>query len=64
MSLNISEIEIRLAVGEPASAPVNSPGGRSAAPHRGASLAQHEMDELVRKCVQEVLVALRLLGDR
>lgn len=64
MSLNISEIEIRLAVGEPASTPANPPGGPSAGSHHGASLAPHEIDELVRKCVQEVLVALRLLGDR
>jgi hypothetical protein len=63
MALQISEIGIRLAVGEPATGPASPSAGPSDG-GCGASLAPHEIDDLVRKCVQEVLATLRLLGDR
>lgn len=61
MSLEISEISIRLAVGEPlALAPDPPAGERLVVP----ALAAHEIDELVRRCVQDVIAALRQMGDR
>lgn len=62
MPLEISEIGIRLAVGEPASAAV--PRNERRADGDGAALAPHEIDELVRRCVEEVIATLRRLGDR
>lgn len=64
MPLEISEIGIRLAVGEPASAPADASGGPPSAETCNASLSPQAIDELVAKCVQEVLSTLRMLGDR
>jgi hypothetical protein len=61
MPLEISEIGIRLSVGEPAAASPAAPVSDGAAP---TGLAPHEIDELVRRCVAEVLDTLRMLGDR
>jgi hypothetical protein len=64
MPLEISEIGIRMAVGEPAT-PTSSKAGDRSAPHRdGVALTQPQIDALVQACVQQVLDTLRLLGDR
>jgi len=64
MPLEISEIAIRLVVGEPSSggARMQPPDSWDAPPSAG--LAPHEIDELVRRCVHDVLATLRLSGER
>jgi hypothetical protein len=61
MPLEISEIGIRLSVGEPAAQSPSAPPPDSSAP---SGLTPHEIDELVRRCVSEVIDTLRLLSDR
>ncbi|WP_156428423.1 DUF5908 family protein [Novosphingobium sp. FSW06-99] len=65
MPLEISEIAIRLVVGDPAR---GSLAGTSAVPDAqaapAAGLSPHEIDELVRRCVNDVLATLRLSGER
>jgi hypothetical protein len=61
MPLHISEIGIRLAVGDPAGAAAARVKGGDE--RRRASDPQ-ERDELVRQCVEEVLSTLRLLEAR
>jgi Family of unknown function (DUF5908) len=64
MTLEISEIGIRLAVGEPSvpSPAVRPPSGDGAGGHGSISPAQTE--EIVQACVREVLRTLRMLGER
>lgn len=62
MPLMISEIGIRMAVGEPAAEPAKDPASEH-------PLAQHvldprELDALVQRCVQDVLLTLRLQEER
>lgn len=62
MALEISEIGIRLAVGDPGAVPAaQQPDDPPAGPQ---ALASHDVDELVRRCVLEVLATLRLMGER
>jgi hypothetical protein len=60
MPLEISEIGIRMAVGDPASAGGTPTHGASA----GAALSTSQMEELVSRCVQEVLRTLRMQEAR
>lgn len=64
MALNISEIGIRLTVGDTAPPPPHQSDAAPRPSGHGPSLAPHEIDELVRKCVADVLAALRGLGER
>jgi hypothetical protein len=65
MTLEISEIGIRLAVGDPA--PVRGGGhesrfaGAAVAP---AVLTPQQVEELVQTCVREVLRTLRMAEER
>lgn len=62
MALQISEIGIRLAVGEPVSGQsllnVRADHGHA------APLSPDQIDELVRRCVREVLASIERIGDR
>jgi hypothetical protein len=61
MPLEISEIGIRLAVGEPAASHI------PAAAEPGTPMVQltpQEIDQLVRRCVEDVLATLRLMEAR
>jgi hypothetical protein len=62
MALQISEIGIRLAVGEPVSG--QSPLTARADHGRAAPLSADQIDELVRRCVREVLASIERIGDR
>lgn len=63
MPLEISEIGIKMVVGQPLQ-PSSKDSDRSHAHREGAGLTQAQMDALVQTCVQQVLATLRLLGER
>lgn len=62
MPLMISEIGIRMAVGEPKAQPAkdSAPG----APPEPTALDPRELDALVQRCVQDVLLTLRMQEGR
>jgi hypothetical protein len=62
MTLEISEIGIRLAIGDPV--PPSVPRGGPAAAQGGAPISPQLMETLVGACVQEVLRTLRMLEER
>lgn len=62
MALQISEIALRMAVGDPPSPP-SHPSAATGSGH-GASLTPDQIDELVRRCVREVLASIERGGDR
>lgn len=59
MPLEISEIGVRIAVGEP---PVRRDDARR--PDRGAELTPELVDAIVARCVTDVLRALRMAAER
>lgn len=63
MALQISEIGVRLAVGEPV-AQAAADKGASGGGGCGTELSPQQIDDLVRRCVGEVLATLRLLEGR
>lgn len=64
MSVEISEIGIRMVVGDSTTALASKPRDRPVGPHDGAPLTQVQIDALVQTCVQQVLNTLRMLEDR
>lgn len=60
MALEISEIGVRLVVGEAARTP--PPQQQPAA--SAATLTPQQIEALVESCTQRVLLALRMLGER
>lgn len=62
MPLMISEIGIRMAIGEPAGEPARDPAAddRLTPP----ALEPRELDALVQRCVRDVLLTLRLQEGR
>jgi hypothetical protein len=60
MALEVSEIAIRLAVGEPAHPSAPHPGQPAAA----ATLTPQQMEALVQACTRQVLQTLRMLEGR
>lgn len=66
MSLEISEIAIRMAVGDPGALPGPKPGeqDRPGPQGGGAGMTPQQMDALVQNCTEQVLRTLRMLGER
>ena len=62
MPLMISEIGIRMAVGEPAAEPEKDPTLED--PRAQPALDPRERDALVQRCVQDVLLTLRMQEGR
>ncbi len=59
MALEISEIGIRLVIGEPSRPPASQP------PATGVvTLSPQQMESLVQSCTQQVLQTLRWLEER
>lgn len=59
MALEISEIGIRLVIGE-----TPRPPAPAQPPVGAAALTPQQMEALVQSCTQQVLQTLRLLGER
>jgi hypothetical protein len=62
MTLHISEIGVRLAVG--GSEPTGGAAPRNDRPTGGAELSPVQVEEIVNRCVQDVLRTLRMLESR
>jgi len=62
MPLMISEIGIRIAVGEPMAEPEKGPASEDHPAKQG--LDPRELDALVRRCVQDVLLTLQMQEGR
>jgi len=62
MPLMISEIGIRMAVGEPMAEPAKDQASDGQIAQ--SALDPHELDALVQRCVQDVLLTLRMQEGR
>ena len=65
MTLEISEIGVRMAVGEPSGASAGRAGGDSGnGPIRSTPPMPDQMEEIVSRCVRDVLRTLRMQEER
>ncbi|MFN6251913.1 MAG: DUF5908 family protein [Acetobacteraceae bacterium] len=63
MTLEISEIGVRLAIGDPP-APAAPRSGMAVPSGQPVTIPPQQMEALIQACVQEVLRTLRMLEER